>query len=149
MMAVIFRFSTANGEQSSGLSLQLTEQIVNTLAGVANIELTPEEELSFVESIHTPIRKLGHITEYGLLAIAVAIPLFACHGRRRWNLVLWCGGICVLYACADEIHQLFVPERSGQFLDVLIDSIGITLGIMFFSLVIIIRDISKKAPIKD
>lgn len=35
----------------------------------------------------------------------------------------------VLYAITDEIHQLYVPGRSGKWQDVLIDSIGIFLGI--------------------
>ena len=35
----------------------------------------------------------------------------------------------VEYAAIDEIHQLFVEGRSGQVTDVLIDSIGILLGI--------------------
>ena len=31
---------------------------------------------------------------------------------------------CFLYACSDEIHQLFIPGRSGELLDVLIDTTG-------------------------
>lgn len=30
----------------------------------------------------------------------------------------------VMYAANDEIHQLFIPGRSGQITDVLIDSAG-------------------------
>ncbi len=133
MMVIIFRFSTANGEQSSGLSLGLTQQIVDTVVSVAHIEMTPEEELSLMEFIHTPIRKLGHLTEYAVLAVTIAFPLYAYH-KRRWNLFFWSEGICIFYACTDEFHQLFVPERSGQFRDVLIDSAGITLGLLFFFL---------------
>lgn len=32
--------------------------------------------------------------------------------------------IAVLYACTDEYHQLFVPGRSGQLRDVMIDAVG-------------------------
>jgi VanZ family protein len=142
-MVIIFRFSTANGEQSSGLSLNLTNQLVNKAAAMMNIELTPEQKLSIEESIHTPIRKLGHLTEYGLLGIAAAFALYVNHKKRGWNLILWCEGICVLYACTDEFHQLFVPERSGQILDVLIDSVGITLGLGFFCLVLFCRKKNK------
>ena len=39
-------------------------------------------------------------------------------------------GICFLYACTDELHQLFSSGRSGQFDDVLLDSIGALLGIL-------------------
>ena len=36
----------------------------------------------------------------------------------------------MIYAISDEIHQLFVPGRSGQVRDVLIDSAGSLLGII-------------------
>ena len=29
-----------------------------------------------------------------------------------------------IYACSDEIHQLFIRGRSGEILDVLIDTLG-------------------------
>jgi len=38
----------------------------------------------------------------------------------------------VLYACTDEIHQLFVPGRGAQMSDVLLDSAGAGLGIVLF-----------------
>ena len=37
---------------------------------------------------------------------------------------------CFLYACTDEIHQLFVVGRTGRFTDVLIDTCGSFTGIM-------------------
>jgi len=42
---------------------------------------------------------------------------------------------CFLYACSDEIHQLFVPGRSGKFTDVLIDSAGALLAVLLCFLV--------------
>ncbi|HIU52150.1 MAG TPA: VanZ family protein [Candidatus Merdicola faecigallinarum] len=38
--------------------------------------------------------------------------------------------IGVIYAITDEIHQLFVPGRSGEIRDVLIDGLGIIVGII-------------------
>lgn len=40
--------------------------------------------------------------------------------------------ICMLYACSDEAHQLFVAGRSGQLKDVMIDISGSTLGMTAF-----------------
>jgi VanZ family protein len=37
-------------------------------------------------------------------------------------------GIAMLYAATDELHQLFVSERSAQVMDVLIDSAGSLTG---------------------
>ena len=46
---------------------------------------------------------------------------------------------CVFYAAIDEIHQLFVPGRSGEIKDVLIDSCGSFIGIHFYYFVSMIR----------
>jgi VanZ family protein len=41
--------------------------------------------------------------------------------------------VVFLYACSDEIHQLFVPNRSGELLDVLLDTFGGSLGVLSIS----------------
>lgn len=41
--------------------------------------------------------------------------------------------ICMLYACSDEIHQLFVSGRSGKVLDVCIDTFGSLMGIFIYN----------------
>ena len=43
----------------------------------------------------------------------------------RWTLAIGCS-----YAVSDEIHQAFVPVRSPQVADVVIDSVGVALGIV-------------------
>jgi VanZ family protein len=40
--------------------------------------------------------------------------------------------ICYLYALSDEFHQLFVIGRSGEFKDVIIDTLGSILAIIIF-----------------
>ncbi len=41
-----------------------------------------------------------------------------------------------LYACTDEIHQIFVPGRSAQFRDILIDTLGASIGTIITYLII-------------
>ena len=43
---------------------------------------------------------------------------------------------CLLYAISDEIHQTFVPGRSGQISDVILDTSGALLGIITAFLII-------------
>ena len=43
-------------------------------------------------------------------------------------------GIAALYAATDELHQLFVSERSAQVMDVLIDSAGSLIGTLVLTL---------------
>ena len=44
--------------------------------------------------------------------------------------------LSLLYACTDEIHQIFVPGRSAQFRDVLIDTLGASFGVIITYLII-------------
>jgi VanZ family protein len=52
-----------------------------------------------------------------------ALSLFA---RASGMAAFWCA---VLYGMSDEIHQLFVPGRSSDVLDVLADTVGAFIGI--------------------
>mgnify|MGYP003309055667 FL=1 len=54
------------------------------------------------------------------------------HLLTRVNTYLYSIIICFIYACTDEIHQLYVVGRTGQFIDVLIDTIGALLGCLVF-----------------
>ena len=40
-----------------------------------------------------------------------------------------------LYACSDEVHQLFVVGRAGQVKDVFIDTFGSFLGVLLYSFI--------------
>jgi VanZ family protein len=40
--------------------------------------------------------------------------------------------ICILYAILDEVHQIFIPGRSGEIRDVFIDSSGSGTGILAY-----------------
>ena len=42
--------------------------------------------------------------------------------------------IGIIYAASDEIHQSFVPGRSPQITDVMIDTMGVLLGILLVML---------------
>ncbi len=67
------------------------------------------------------LRKLAHAAEYAVLA---ALLLRAV--RRELPAFL----LGVAYAVSDEVHQHFVPSRRAAPLDVLIDSLGVGLGIL-------------------
>ena len=72
------------------------------------------------------IRKGAHVTEYAVLGILLVLT-FAAYGFRRAGTLALITGI--LYAALDEYHQRFVPGRSGEIKDVLIDACGLLLGL--------------------
>ena len=77
------------------------------------------------------VRKCAHVVEYAILAILVWRALAAslspvkCY-RRDFLLTMVIG---FLYAVSDEVHQAFVPSRTGSPWDVLIDTFGLMLGL--------------------
>ena len=40
--------------------------------------------------------------------------------------------ICLLYAISDEVHQTLIPGRSGEVSDVILDTIGASIGILIY-----------------
>ena len=131
MMLVIWGFSANSGDVSSGQSQGIVSSLITVVERIGGQTLTEEEQLLWGERIHTPIRKLAHMTEYMIFSLTVAFPLmFYCKDKKKiqWITFIY----CTLYAGLDEIHQLFVPERSGQIRDVLIDAIGIGIGLFVF-----------------
>lgn len=49
-----------------------------------------------------------------------------------------------MYACSDEIHQLFVLGREGAIRDVIIDTCGGSLLVLIRSVIIYIKSFDKK-----
>jgi VanZ family protein len=81
--------------------------------------------------MHTAIRKLAHITEFGVFSTAVFHGVRAERSGWRWQWALTTLIIAVSYAGLDEWHQSFVPVREARFRDVLIDSTGAVLAQLF------------------
>ena len=75
------------------------------------------------------VRKLAHITEYLILGI---LMLNCLKEYNIKNVVIVSILVCILYSCSDEIHQIFISGRSGEVVDVLIDTIGIVLGNLIY-----------------
>ena len=73
--------------------------------------------------------KVLHLCEYAVLG---ALTYRACrHGAGAWvarHAVVVAVAGCALYGLSDEIHQLFVPLRQGDPLDLVADSVGAALG---------------------
>ena len=67
------------------------------------------------------LRKLAHVAEYAVLGALLLRAL----DRPLPALLLG-----VAYAASDELHQHFVPGRRGSPVDVLIDTVGVAIGVL-------------------
>ena len=119
-MILIFIMSSFDANNSSNQSNFIVDIVVNIFK-IDNIEL-----LSLI------IRKLAHFTEYFILGILV-INMF--NKNNISNKYLISIILCIIYACTDEIHQFFVPGRSCQVTDVIIDSMGSIMGVYLYKLI--------------
>ena len=122
-MVLIFFMSNQPGEVSSSQS-----DLVLKLFSLIGIELNEY----FGELATLVVRKTAHFSEYMILYLLVYNVLRFYANNRRTRLYLI--GFVFLYACSDEFHQLFIPGRSGQFKDVLIDTSGALIMLMIIFL---------------
>lgn len=129
VMAMIFHFSAQGGAASAGLSYKVSKGIVRVADKVLDKDLSEEQIEAYAERYHYYVRKLAHFTEYFILAVSVAFPLYV-YGMRGIWLVIFAGAFCVGFACLDEYHQSFVAGRTPSKRDVVIDSCGAFLGIL-------------------
>ena len=79
------------------------------------------------ETITYVVRKCAHFIEYLALGWSLLLPVTNRFGRFG-GLYAWVFGS--LYAVTDEIHQIFVKERSCELSDVLLDSAGVLTGLL-------------------
>ncbi len=125
-MVLIFKLSSENAgisSRRSGLILELVQKIFSDFL---------EESLSHI------IRKFAHFTLYFLLGCSLQLSFDDNSQSQRNKFMVFI--IIFLYACSDELHQAFIPGRSSEFLDVMIDSAG---GLTSIAMLTFFRKIFK------
>ncbi|MFZ5909951.1 MAG: VanZ family protein [Chloroflexota bacterium] len=105
------------------------------MAAIFVFSSIPSDELPDFAWADRLVKKGGHALGYGLLALSYARGLRSksrpepAPGRRRRYLVAFL--LAVLYSALDEFHQSFTPGRHPSPWDVLIDSGGAALALLW------------------
>ena len=87
--------------------------------------LFPGASEATLAAIHFALRKLGHFTEYALLAWLTARALRTSSARLLRERWFWLSlSFIAGYALFDEFRQSFVPSRTSSIYDSLIDICG-------------------------
>lgn len=123
--AAIFVFSAQEGPESSSASNAVAEFIIRVIDPDFG-SLPLEEQASVFAFVKKLVRKGAHFTEFAALGFFIRL-LVGSYGLRRPTRLSWLAG--TLYACTDELHQLFVSARACMWQDVLLDSCGVLAGI--------------------
>lgn len=115
LMALIFAFSAQDAAASQKLSDGVLYKILSSL----NLQ-------QFMERYEIIIRKLAHFSLFFALGLSSSLMFFELGplGQGKVPPPICAFIFNFLYAASDEIHQYFVPGRSMQFSDVLLDSAG-------------------------
>lgn len=115
--ALIFILSSESADissQRSGLLVGILEPITSG---------APEGILTFL------IRKSAHIFLYFVLGVLIynVVRQYTLQARKAIVVSI---AIACTYAISDEVHQTFVPGRSGEARDVLIDTTAASAGVI-------------------
>ncbi len=85
---------------------------------------------ALAEQAHWLMRKLGHFTDYFVLAFLLVQALRG--GKKeiwKWRWAVYTLFAVWIYALTDEIHQAFVPTRTPLLKDVWLDFFGASCSI--------------------
>ncbi len=128
LFILIFYLSHQSGEESTMTSSWFT----TLLNFIFPFDLTE----SFV-------RTMAHFSEFACLSFFMN-NLFVAY-REKLNPLFACT-LSFIYAITDEIHQIFVPGRACQFLDMMVDLAGIVSGMFVFTILYLLTNklINKK-----
>lgn len=154
-MAVIFWFSSNNGDRSSLQSGRVSYMVASMVDKTFGLDMSDMERMSFSSGISFMVRKTAHFTEYFVLGLLLYMAVGINFGSTldMLDADLRLGKILRLryflpvvivfgYAGTDELHQYFVPDRCCSFRDVLIDTAG---GLSAVLVIGIVRYIHKRA----
>lgn len=124
---VIFNFSSQDGDKSESASGKVTKVVTSNIKSIQKLEKNKKEKV--LERTEKIIRKIAHFLIYTLVGILLMglINTYNLKEKKKICISLMLGAI---YASSDEFHQSFIPGRSAQITDVILDSMGVLLGIL-------------------
>lgn len=119
LLVLTLGFIWGNSLLPANLSSAFSDWIKKLLMLGAEVVPVPEGEVDW-------LRKAAHFTEFAALGGLLAWR-FAMEQRNHLRDAVLCGALA---ACADETIQFFVPGRAPGIWDVVIDTCGVTVGML-------------------
>ena len=133
LMAGIFLFSH-QGQESNTTSESFAFVIIDTVRPDYKTQ-SKSNQIDIWNTAQHIVRKTAHVLEYLALGFLLRLCLESWFGGkdrpRKKKTLQWAAFAAgALYAVSDEVHQYFVPGRSCEILDILMDSLGVFLGVL-------------------
>lgn len=155
-MALIFCFSAQTANDSSETSGNIIAAVLKIFyPGFEELAASAREEL--VSALQFAARKTAHFSVYAVLGVFSFLSFISYRWLKFSLRVFISAAVCLLYAVSDEVHQLFVPGRSCELRDVLIDFSGALLAVIITALFTryikgiyrITKTVRRKPPLKE
>lgn len=89
--------------------------------------------INYYNEIHILIRHLAHITVFAILVVLVLLTLAQKWKSRKIFVIVL--SIITLWTWGDEITKISIPGRHFSWRDVLLNFIGVIIGIIIFKLI--------------
>lgn len=136
--AVIFWFSAQTGAESGEISDRLAFDLLRL--DTHNPWTLSEVQYALFQLVTFLLRKAAHMAVYFVLTAFLLLALGRLFSSTR-RQAAWAIGLCATLAALDELHQYFVPGRSCQLRDVVIDTLG---GLCFLLLWAAVRAVKRR-----
>ena len=134
-LGVIFYFSSMDTYESNGDSKEVVSVVVDKAIDISNSSINDNKKEDIVNVLNLHIRKFAHFSLYFILSILFMSFFISFNKFNLKTIILISILLCFIYAITDEFHQTFITGRTGQFSDVIIDTIGASVGSIIYSIV--------------
>ncbi|AHM57195.1 hypothetical protein EAL2_c19140 [Peptoclostridium acidaminophilum DSM 3953] len=125
-MLLIVSFSSDPADISDRKSQAVLERVE---PAVEKMEESLKIQIADNGRLHFYVRKNAHMFNYFVLAVLMATCL-RMSGVRGYRSYLIAYIVVTLFSAVDEYYQTFIPGRSGEVRDVLVDNVGVVMGLV-------------------
>ena len=129
-MLIIFTFSSKNSDSSNSTSKRLIDGGITIYENITNKKVNHKK---IINKLNYPVRKVAHFTLYLILGFFVYEFLLLTSIPHKETITIL---LCFIYSLTDEIHQLFVSGRTGQIIDIIIDTMGAITIVLIYKYII-------------
>lgn len=144
--------TTNSNDKSSGIISVFIEDTLELTNKYGITDSHPDEAKLEKASLllNTPLRKAMHAGVYFVLAFMIIFIVNYLFKNKKILISMIITLVLVILAAGfDEYHQTFVDGRTGAVRDVLIDTLGGVVGIMFYSSYYFTYEMGYRKHLKD
>jgi VanZ family protein len=149
-MSFIFYESNQSAAISENISKGIVKGGIDAAIGITKEKISEIDLSNLIVNVNNIARGYMHWIIFLILGLLLLNALMQTRKsfKNKLTVILISFSICLIYAISDETHQLFVPGRTFQLTDLLMDSSGSIVGIGVFWLINYFKARGKHGSLK-